>query len=53
MASKINNRIHREQVEKWEKEMKELRAHDSANEAARSLLHNAQFHLFQNVREDS
>ncbi|KAJ4747001.1 knotted 1-binding protein [Rhynchospora pubera] len=45
--------IHREQVEKWEEEMKEIRAHDSANEAAGSLLRNAQFHLFQNVHEDS
>jgi hypothetical protein len=53
MVFKINNRLHREQVEKWEEEMKELRAHDSENEAARSLLRNAQFHLFQNVREDS
>ncbi|KAJ1704672.1 hypothetical protein LUZ63_004451 [Rhynchospora breviuscula] len=45
--------IHREQVEKWEEEMKEIRAHDSANEAAGSLLRDAQFHLFQNVHEDS
>ncbi|KAJ4798043.1 Purple acid phosphatase [Rhynchospora pubera] len=40
--------IHREQ-----EEIKEIRAHDSANEAAGSLLRNAQFHLFQNVHEDS
>ncbi|XP_078170277.1 knotted 1-binding protein [Carex rostrata] len=44
--------IHKDQLEKWEEEMKEVRADDSANEEARSLLHNAQFHLFQNVRED-
>lgn len=52
MIFKINNRIHKDQLEKWEEEMKEVRADDSANEEARSLLHNAQFHLFQNVRED-
>ncbi|ONK78824.1 uncharacterized protein A4U43_C02F22810 [Asparagus officinalis] len=45
--------IHRDQVEKWQEEIKELRLLDASNEAARSLLQNAQFHLFQSVTEEN
>ncbi|KAK8970878.1 hypothetical protein KSP40_PGU010629 [Platanthera guangdongensis] len=44
--------IHREQMEKWQDEIKELRMIDSTNESSRELLHNAQIHLLQNVREN-
>ncbi|CAN6286014.1 unnamed protein product [Urochloa humidicola] len=37
--------IHKERVERWEEEIRELRARDAANEQARALLHNAQLHL--------
>ncbi|KAL5539851.1 hypothetical protein UlMin_045472 [Ulmus minor] len=39
--------IHKEQVEKWQQEIKELRLLDSTNEEANTLLHNARF-LLQN-----
>nr|CAD1816821.1 unnamed protein product [Ananas comosus var. bracteatus] len=45
--------IHKEQMEKWQEEIKELRAQDASNEASRSLLQNAQFHLLQNVDNSS
>ncbi|XP_052146885.1 uncharacterized protein LOC127765947 [Oryza glaberrima] len=44
--------IHKERVERWEEEIRELRARDAANEQARSLLHNAQLHLLATVRHD-
>lgn len=47
------HRIHRDQVEKWHEEIKELRLLDASNEAARALLQNAQFHLFQSVTEEN
>lgn len=43
--------IHRERVERWEEEIRELRARDAANEQARALLHNAQLHLLHTVRD--
>ena len=43
-------RIHRERVERWEEEIRELRARDAANEQA-SALHNAQLHLLHTVRD--
>uniref|UniRef100_A0A0E0CTT9 Uncharacterized protein n=2 Tax=Oryza meridionalis TaxID=40149 RepID=A0A0E0CTT9_9ORYZ len=45
--------IHKERVERWEEEIRELRARDAANEQARSLLHNAQLHLLATVRHDN
>jgi hypothetical protein len=33
-------------VEKWEEEIRELRARDAANEQTRAVLHNAQLQLF-------
>ncbi|XP_010914838.1 uncharacterized protein [Elaeis guineensis] len=45
--------VHREQMDKWQEEINELRLQDASNEAARTLLQNAQDHLLQNVREDS
>ncbi|XP_020591445.1 uncharacterized protein LOC110032225 [Phalaenopsis equestris] len=44
--------IHREQMEKWQHDIKLLRMIDSTNEASRALLNNAQLHLLQNVREN-
>jgi hypothetical protein len=44
-------RIHKERVERWEEEIRELRARDVANEQARALLHNAQLHLLHTVRD--
>lgn len=41
------NRIHKERVEKWQEEIKELRLLDASNEETASLLHNARF-LIQN-----
>jgi hypothetical protein len=38
-------------VERWEEEIRELRARDAANERARALLHNAQLHLLHTVRD--
>ncbi|CAL4912147.1 unnamed protein product [Urochloa decumbens] len=43
--------IHKEKVERWEEEIRELRARDAANEQARALLHNAQLHLLHTVRD--
>ncbi|WVZ55115.1 hypothetical protein U9M48_005818 [Paspalum notatum var. saurae] len=43
--------IHRERVERWEEEIRELRARDAANEQARALLHDAQLHLLHTVRD--
>ncbi|KAJ4911561.1 Uncharacterized protein Rs2_06182 [Raphanus sativus] len=39
--------IHKEHVEKWQEEIKELRLLDASNEETTSLLHNARF-LIQN-----
>uniref|UniRef100_A0A1J3GPX3 Knotted 1-binding protein 36 n=2 Tax=Noccaea caerulescens TaxID=107243 RepID=A0A1J3GPX3_NOCCA len=39
--------IHKERVEKWQEEIKELRLLDASNEETASLLHNARF-LIQN-----
>ncbi|KAF8394775.1 hypothetical protein HHK36_020990 [Tetracentron sinense] len=44
--------IHKDQMEKWQEEIKELRSLDASNEEASALLHNAQY-LLQNVRMDS
>lgn len=38
-------RIHKEQVEKWQEEIKELRALDASNEEANALLQNARYVL--------
>lgn len=46
------NRIHKEQVEKWQEEMKELRLLDSANEETDALLQNA-IYLLQNIHGSS
>ncbi|PUZ43248.1 hypothetical protein GQ55_9G647100 [Panicum hallii var. hallii] len=43
--------IHRERLERWEEEIRELRARDAANEQARALLHNAQLHLLHTIRD--
>ncbi|KAL6645377.1 hypothetical protein ACP70R_016985 [Stipagrostis hirtigluma subsp. patula] len=43
--------IHKERVERWDEEIRELRARDAANEQARALLHNAQLHLLHTVRD--
>ncbi|KAJ1377840.1 hypothetical protein SESBI_48456 [Sesbania bispinosa] len=43
--------IHKEQVEKWQEEIKELRALDASNEEANVLLHNARY-LLQLTRND-
>ncbi|XP_038979051.1 uncharacterized protein LOC103695591 [Phoenix dactylifera] len=45
--------MHKEQMAKWQEEINELRLQDASNEAARNLLQNAQYHLLQNVREDT
>nr|KYP57602.1 hypothetical protein KK1_003867 [Cajanus cajan] len=37
--------IHKEQVEKWQEEIRELRALDASNEEANALLHNARYLL--------
>ncbi|WJX13456.1 hypothetical protein P8452_03842 [Trifolium repens] len=37
--------IHKEQVEKWQEEIKELRALDASNEEANGLLQNARYVL--------
>lgn len=44
--------IHKEQMEKWQEEMKELRLLDASNEEVNALLHNARY-LLQNVHDDS
>ncbi|KAG2242900.1 hypothetical protein Bca52824_095256 [Brassica carinata] len=45
-------RIHKEHVEKWQEEIKELRLLDASNEETTSLLHNARF-LIQNPNIDA
>lgn len=44
-------RIHKEQVEKWQEEIKDLRALDASNEEANALLHNARY-VLQLTRND-
>uniref|UniRef100_A0A5B6ZW86 Knotted 1-binding protein 36 n=1 Tax=Davidia involucrata TaxID=16924 RepID=A0A5B6ZW86_DAVIN len=44
--------IHKEQMEKWQEEIKELKLLDASNEEVNSLLHNARC-LLQNVHNDS
>ncbi|KAJ0051654.1 uncharacterized protein LOC116128757 [Pistacia vera] len=44
--------IHKEQMEKWQEEIKELRLLDASNEEASAILHNARF-LLQNPHTDS
>ncbi|XP_070033964.1 uncharacterized protein LOC107760011 isoform X3 [Nicotiana tabacum] len=44
--------IHKEQMEKWQEEIKELRLLDTANEEADALLLNAKY-LLQNVHGES
>ncbi|KAL0920262.1 hypothetical protein M5K25_009383 [Dendrobium thyrsiflorum] len=44
--------IHREQMEKWQDDIKLLRIIDSTNEGSRALLQNAQLHLLENVRDN-
>ncbi|TYI73752.1 hypothetical protein E1A91_D07G151300v1 [Gossypium mustelinum] len=44
--------IHREQMKKWQEEIKELRLVDASNEEASALLNNARF-LLQNPIFDS
>lgn len=46
------NRIHKEHVEKWQEEIKELRLLDASNEETTSLLHNARI-LIQNPNIDA
>ena len=38
--------IHRERVNKWEEETRELGARDAANERTHAILHSAQLQLF-------
>lgn len=38
-------RIHKEQIDKWQEEIKELRLLDASNEEASAVLHNARFLL--------
>ena len=45
-------RIHKERIEKWQEEIKELRSLDASNEEANALLHNARY-LLQNAHTDS
>ncbi|EXB44484.1 hypothetical protein L484_013903 [Morus notabilis] len=44
--------IHKEQVEKWQEEIKQLRLLDASNEEAHALLHNARC-LLQNAHIDN
>ncbi|PON43260.1 knotted 1-binding protein [Parasponia andersonii] len=44
--------IHKEQIEKWQDEIKQLRLLDASNQDAHALLHNARF-LLQNAHIDS
>ncbi|XP_004303779.1 PREDICTED: uncharacterized protein LOC101302090 [Fragaria vesca subsp. vesca] len=44
--------IHKEQMEKWQEEIRELRAIDVSNEEAGAVLHNAAY-LLQNPHVDS
>ncbi|XP_042475821.1 uncharacterized protein LOC122057684 [Macadamia integrifolia] len=41
--------IHKEQIEKWQEEIYELRLVDASNEEANALLHNARFLLHQSA----
>lgn len=34
-------RVHKEQIEKWQEEIRELRMLDASNEEANAILHNA------------
>ncbi|BAT95197.1 hypothetical protein VIGAN_08187500 [Vigna angularis var. angularis] len=43
--------IHKHQVEKWQEEIRELRALDASNEEANALLHNARY-LLQPIRDN-
>ncbi|KAL4576636.1 hypothetical protein LXL04_012733 [Taraxacum kok-saghyz] len=43
--------IHKEQMEKWQEEIKELRFIDASNEEIHALLHNAQL-VLHNVHND-
>ncbi|RYR39518.1 hypothetical protein Ahy_A09g045076 isoform C [Arachis hypogaea] len=43
--------IHKEQVEKWQEEIKELRAIDASNEEANAVLHNARYLLQLNQND--
>lgn len=45
-------RIHKEQIEKWQDEIKELRLVDTLNEEANAVLHNARY-LLENAHIDS
>lgn len=45
-------RIHKEKMEKWQEEIKELRLLDASNEEAGAMLSNARF-LLQNPHFDS
>ncbi|RRT77214.1 hypothetical protein B296_00005886 [Ensete ventricosum] len=38
----LRHRIHKEQMAKWQEEIKEMQSRDTCNEAARALLENAQ-----------
>ncbi|XP_059665059.1 uncharacterized protein LOC132311249 [Cornus florida] len=44
--------IHKEQMEEWQEEIKELRLLDASNEEINSVLYNARY-LLQNVHNDS
>ncbi|CAK9142134.1 unnamed protein product [Ilex paraguariensis] len=44
--------IHKEQMEKWQDDIKELRLLDASNEEINALLHNARF-LLQHVHSDT
>ncbi|GMY06875.1 Knotted 1-binding protein [Fagus crenata] len=44
--------IHKEQIEKWQEEIKEMRLLDASNEEANALLQNARY-LLQNTHIDS
>ncbi|CAL9076473.1 unnamed protein product [Musa textilis] len=44
--------IHKEQMAKWQEEIKEMQSRDACNEAVRALLENAQ-HLLRSAREAS
>ncbi|KAI8522481.1 hypothetical protein RHMOL_Rhmol13G0000800 [Rhododendron molle] len=44
--------VHKEQIDKWQEEIKELRMLDASNEDVNALLHNARY-LLQNVHSDS
>lgn len=44
---KYEHRIHKEHVEKWQEEIKELRLLDASNEETTSILQNAHY-LIQN-----